>query len=293
MKQPTKAIICAAGLGTRFLPVTKSIPKEMLPLIDKPVIQYIVEQATMAGVTDIVIVTGSNKRAIEDHFDRAYELERELRDSGKENLAKDIEKIAEMANFIYLRQKGTPKGNARPILNSQHLIDKDEPFFVFFADDFFISDTIPWTSQLLETYNRTGKSAISLVKVDINDADKYGMASLGHKLSENIVQISSLIEKPGRENSPSTYASAGSYLLTPNIFDYLEKEQTGIYGEITLADSINELSKYEEVYGCIIEGTWYDTGDQIKYIKTLVDMTLKDIRFKDEFKLFLKTKIDS
>lgn len=293
MKQPTKAIICAAGLGTRFLPVTKSIPKEMLPLIDKPVIQYIVEQATMAGVTDIVIVTGSNKRAIEDHFDRAYELERELRDSGKENLAKDIEKIAEMANFIYLRQKGTPKGNARPILNSQHLIDKDEPFFVFFADDFFISDTIPWTSQLLETYNRTGKSAISLVKVDINDADKYGMASLGHKLSENIVQISSLIEKPGRENSPSTYASAGSYLLTPNIFDYLEKEQTGIYGEITLADSINELSKNEEVYGCIIEGTWYDTGDQIKYIKTLVDMTLKDIRFKDEFKLFLKTKIDS
>ncbi|MEI6249373.1 MAG: sugar phosphate nucleotidyltransferase, partial [bacterium] len=156
-KQPTKAVIAAAGLGTRFLPQTKAMPKEMLPIIDKPVIQIIVEQLVASGVTDIIIVTGSTKRAIEDHFDRSDELEQELREKGKNELAEEIKKIAELANFIYIRQKGTPKGNARPLINASHLLAEDEPFYMYFADDFFRSE-IPHAKQMLDVYNQTGKS---------------------------------------------------------------------------------------------------------------------------------------
>ena len=176
-KLPTKAIICAAGLGTRFLPQTKAMPKEMLPIVDRPVIQLIVEEVVAAGVTEVIIVTGSTKRSIEDHFDRSDEMEAELREKGKNDKADEIKRIAELANFIYVRQKGTPKGNARPVLNAQHLIDDDEPFFVFFADDFFRSD-VPRADQLLNAHKRTGKSVISLIEIDKNDADKYGMASI-------------------------------------------------------------------------------------------------------------------
>src|SRR5690606_32379023 len=241
MKQPTKAIICAAGLGTRFLPQTKAMPKEMLPLIDRPVIQVIVEQAVAAGVTDIIIVTGHSKRAIEDHFDRSDELEAELREKGKHEKADEIKRIAELANFIYVRQKGSPKGNARPILNARCLIDPDEPFFVFFADDFFRSETA-WPLQLKEAYQKTGKTVISLIEVDKKDADKYGMASLTDKKSERLFKIGGLIEKPGEAKTPSSFASVGSYLLTPDIWKYIEQEKVGKGGEITLADSINELA---------------------------------------------------
>jgi len=291
MKMPTKAIICAAGLGTRFLPATKSIPKEMFPIIDKPVIQYIVEQAISAGVTDIIIVTGNNKKAIEDHFDRSYDLERQLIDNGKTTLAKELEKVANMANFIYLRQKGLPKGNARPILNAKHLISDDEPFFVFFADDFFMSKNKSWPSQLLDGYIQTGKSVISLVEVPIQDADKYGMADLGQEACPGVYKIQSLIEKPGKEKTPSNYASAGSYLLTPDIFQYLEREKVGANGEITLADSINDLSIDNELYGCLINGKWYDTGDQLKYIFAQVDIALEDDRYKIELNKYLKEKL--
>ena len=158
-KAPTKAIICAAGLGTRFLPQTKAMPKEMLPIIDRPVIQLVVEEAVAAGVTEIIIVTGSTKRSIEDHFDRSDELEYDLREKGKIKEAEQIKAIAEMANFVYVRQKGTPKGNARPVLNAMHLIDDDEAFFVFFADDFFRGN-VPRAVQLKEAYQKTGKSVI-------------------------------------------------------------------------------------------------------------------------------------
>ncbi len=163
-KLPTKAIIAAAGLGTRFLPQTKAMPKEMLPIIDKPVIQIIVEQLVESGVTEIIIVTGSTKRAIEDHFDRSYELENELRNKGKNKLADQICDIAEMANFIYLRQKGIPKGNARPLLNASHLLGKDEPFFMLFADEFFRSN-VPHAKQMLNVYQNTGKCVVSLIEV--------------------------------------------------------------------------------------------------------------------------------
>ena len=290
MKQPTKAIICAAGLGTRFLPQTKAMPKEMLPLIDKPVIQLIVEQAVAAGVTDVIIVTGSTKRAIEDHFDRSDELERDLRERGKNDKADQIEAIADLANFVYVRQKGTPKGNARPILNARHLINDDEPFFVFFADDFFRSE-VAWPLQLLEAYNKTGKSVISLTKVDRKDADKYGMAEVGEQLSETVFQLTSVVEKPGEAKTPSNFASVGSYLLTPDIFPLIAQEKVGLGGEITLIDSINELALQDKVYGCFIDGVWHDTGDQLKYLKAVVDLGLESAEYGADFEQYLKERL--
>lgn len=290
MKQPTKAIICAAGLGTRFLPQTKAMPKEMLPLVDKPVIQLIVEQAVAAGVTDIIIVTGSTKRAIEDHFDRSDELEKDLRERGKNDKADEIEAIANLANFIYIRQKGAPKGNARPILNAQHLINDDEPFFVFFADDFFRSE-VAWPLQLKDAYNKTGKSVISLTEVDRKDADKYGMAEIGEEVSERVFQLKSLVEKPGEANTPSAFASVGSFLLTPDILPIIAKEQVGKGGEITLADSVNELAQQGKVFGCFIDGIWHDTGDQLKYLKAVVDVALESDEYGGAFAEYLRNRL--
>ena len=290
MKQPTKAIICAAGLGTRFLPQTKAMPKEMLPLIDRPVIQVIVEQAVAAGVTEIIIVTGTTKRAIEDHFDRSDELEAELREKGKNDKADEIKRIAELANFVYVRQKGSPKGNARPILNARHLIADDEPFFVFFADDFFRSD-VAWPTQLKDAYNETGKTIISLIEVDKKDADKYGMASLSDQKSERLFKLSGLVEKPGEENTPSNFASVGSYLLTPEIWKYLEQEKVGKGGEIGLSDSLNELADEGDVFGYFIDGVWHDTGDQLKYIKAVVDLALESEEYGQELTEYLKDRL--
>lgn len=290
MKQPTKAIICAAGLGTRFLPQTKAMPKEMLPVIDRPVIQLVVEEAVAAGVTDIIIVTGSTKRAIEDHFDRTDELENELRVRGKTELADTIQSIAEMANFVYLRQKGAPKGNARPVLNAAHLIDDDEPFFVFFADDFFRATT-PRAVQLKDAYQQTGKSVISLIEVPRQDSSKYGMASIGAQHGERLYQIDKLIEKPGPDKTPSTFASVGGYLLTPGVLPLIAQEKVDAAGEITLIDSINELAQAEPVYGCFIDGVWHDTGDQLRYLQAVVDTALESPRLGADIRAYLKKRL--
>jgi len=290
IKQPTKAIICAAGLGTRFLPQTKAMPKEMLPIIDKPVIQIIVEQIVAAGVTDIIIVTDSNKKAIEDHFDRNDQLEADLRAKGKNDKADQIQKISELANFIYIRQKGSPKGNARPVLNARHLIMDDEPFFVFFADDFFRADE-PWPLQLKNAYNMTGKSVISMIEIDKKDADKYAIAELGDKKSERVFRLNSLIEKPGEANALSKFASVGGFLLTPDIFNIISKEKIGAGGEIVLADSIAELIVSDEVYGCFIDGEWHDTGNQLTYIQAVVDAGLRDSKYSDDLKTYLNKRL--
>ncbi len=290
MKQPTKAIICAAGLGTRFLPQTKAMPKEMLPLIDRPVIQYIVEAAVAAGVTEIIIVTGSTKRAIEDHFDRSDALENELRENGKHDKADEIKRIAELANFIYVRQKGTPKGNARPVLNARHLIGDDEPFFVFFADDFFRSD-VAWPIQLKEAYNQTGKSVISLIEVDDEGTKQYGIASLSEQKSDRLFRLSGFVEKPGPETAPSHFASVGSFLLTPEIWPILEQEKAGHGGELVLGESLGELAQSGEIYGYFIEGVWHDTGDQLKYIKAVVDLALESDEYGQELTDYLKSRL--
>lgn len=290
MKQPTKAIICAAGLGTRFLPQTKAMPKEMLPIIDRPVIQLIVEEAVAAGVTDVIIVTGSSKRAIEDHFDSDDFLDSELRAAGKDGKADQLQEIAAMANFIYVRQKGLPKGNARPVINASHLIDDDEPFFVFFADDFFRSD-VPRAVQLKETYEQTGKAVISLIEVAKQDADKYGMVALGAHRGDRVYDVAELIEKPGAENTPSLFASVGGYLLTPDFLPLLDTLQPGKGGELTLADAINDLAKTGGVTGRFVEGVWHDTGDQLKYIQAIVDMALESEEYGKPLAAYLKNRL--
>jgi len=290
MKQPTKAIICAAGLGTRFLPQTKAMPKEMLPIIDKPVIQIIVEELVAAGVTDIIIVTGSTKRSIEDHFDRADELENELEQRGKAELANQLRDIADMANFIYVRQKGSPKGNARPVINAAHLINDDEPFFVYFADDFFRSK-IPRSKQLLSAYEKTGKSVITLIEIDKKEAGNYGMAALGNDIGNRTYQLEELVEKPGEKNAPSSYAAVGGYLLTPDILPIIAKEKIDKNNEITILNSINELAQQDEVYGKFIEGVWHDTGDQLKYLQAVVDAALMDKKLGKSFEEYLRKRL--
>lgn len=284
-----KAIIAAAGLGTRFLPQTKAMPKEMLPIIDKPVIQLIVEEAVAAGVTDIIIVTGSTKRAIEDHFDRALELEKELKKSGKNKEARQIQNIAELANFVYLRQKGEPRGSGRPVLNAAHLIG-DEPFFVFFADDFF-RGKVPRAKQLLEVYQKTGQAVISAIEVNKKDADKYGMIKLGEKLSDKTYQVKELVEKPGATKSPSNLASVGGYLLTTEILDILAQEKISPRGEIELSGSINELAQKSAVYCRQIDGVYHDAGSKLKYLEALVDTALSHPDISKDFRRYLEKRI--
>jgi len=288
-KPVRKAVIAAAGFGTRFLPQTKAMPKEMLPIIDKPVIQLVVEDLVAAGVTDIIIVTGPTKRAIEDHFDRALELEDELRHKGKEEFADQLKNIAEMANFIYVRQKGLPKGNARPVLNAAHLIG-DEPFFMFFGDD-FVTGPVSRAQQLLETYKQTGKSTIALMKVNRKDADKYGMAAISENLDDRTFRLKSLVEKPGEENTPSEFASMGGYLLTPDILPLLAQERVGTRGEIEMADHISWLAEQDTVYGKLIEGEYHDTGSPELYVRSIVDVALGDPKLGPGLREHLKQKL--
>lgn len=290
MKKPTKAIIAAAGLGTRFLPQTKAMPKEMLPIIDKPVIQIIVEQLVASGVSDIIVVTGSTKRAIEDHFDRSDELENELIARGKNELAEQIKSIAEMANFIYVRQKGSPKGNARPLLNAEHLLSEDEPFYMFFADDFFRS-TVPHAKQLCQVYEQTGSCVLSLVKVDDEATKRYGIVDIGDKLDDDVFKINQLIEKPGPKKAPSHFATVGGYLLTPDILPYVEKLKPGESGEIVLADAINMLANDGSVYGKFIEGVYHDAGDKERYLHAVVDHALADPVLGPKFRKYICSRL--
>jgi len=288
--RPTKAVIAAAGFGTRFLPQTKAMPKEMLPIVDKPVIQIIVEQLVAAGVTDIIIVTGSSKRAIEDHFDRSDDLEAELRAKGKDKYADMIRDIAEMANFVYIRQKGTPKGNSRPLLNAKHLLGKDEPFFYLFADDFFRCE-VPYPQQLLEAYEKTGAPVISAVKVEPEDAKRLGMIDTADQVDDHTFKVNGLVEKPGAENTPSLFASVGSFLLTPDILEIIEQEKTGVGGEIVLADAINEFAKNNDIYCRFIEGVWHDAGDKGRYLQAIVDHALLDPELGGEFRTYLEARL--
>lgn len=286
-----KAVIAAAGMGTRFLPQTKAMPKEMLPIIDKPVIQIVVEGVVEAGVEDVIIVTGPTKRAIEDHFDRALELEGDLRANGKADKADQIQKIAELANIVYVRQKGEPKGNARPILNAAHLVG-DEPFFFFFADDFFTGQ-ISTAAQLLETYEKTGKSVMALKKVTPEETKKYGIVTLGEKIDDKTYEVKGLVEKPGPEQAPSEFGVVSGYLLTPEIMPILIREVPGPDGEIRIGDAVGELMKSDKVYGRFIEGDYHDTGSPEVYLQTVVDVALKDPELGPSFREYLNHCLDT
>jgi UTP--glucose-1-phosphate uridylyltransferase len=264
--------------------------KEMLPIIDKPVIQMVVEELVSAGVTDIIIVTDSTKRSIEDHFDRSDELEQKLRERGKNDKADEIEAIAELANFIYVRQKGSPKGNARPVINAQRLIN-DEPFFVFAADDFF-TGRVPRAVQMVEAYNKTGGSpVICLTEILPSDADKYGVVAIKEDLSNGLLKLSGVVEKPGADKMPSKFASIMGYLLTPDILPIISEEKVNPSGELVLVDSINELCKIKDVYGQVIDGVYHDSGDPIKYLRTVVEVALESDQYGAEFREYLKDRL--
>lgn len=285
MQKIRKVVIPVAGHGTRFLPVTKAQPKEMLPVVDKPIIQYIVEEAVRAGITDIILVTGATKRAIEDHFDRNELLEKKLLSNGKTKEYKEIKKLAELANFIYIRQKG-PYGNGSPILDAEAVIG-NEPFAVVWGDDIWDCPKKPHLKQLIEVYEKYSDPVITAKKTDTEGTKKYGIIE-GTNLGKGIYQVNKLEEKPGPKTK-SRIASHGGYILTPDIFDALRKTKKGKDGEIWLVDAIIKLMKKRPVYAKIIEGKFHDTGSKLNWLKTNVEYGLKDPEIKAEFKKFLKS----
>lgn len=293
LKKITKAIFPAAGFGTRFLPVTKSQPKEMLPIVDKPVIQYLVEEAVDSGITEIIIVTGRGKRAIEDHFDSSWELEHNLVEKGKHNLLKDIRKISRLAKFIYVRQS-EPKGDGDAILCAKEVIGND-PFVVLFGDD-IIAGPKPATKQLLDIFYEKKSSVIALEKIEKEKSNLYGIVGPKNQqgsrsqLSQRLHQIETLIEKPSPKKAPSNLAIIGKYVLTPEIIAALMKANTSHPdGELRLIDGLRILIKSQEIYGYEVEGRHYDTGDKLGLIKATIDFALARPDLAPELKKHLKT----
>ncbi|HSW97619.1 MAG TPA: UTP--glucose-1-phosphate uridylyltransferase [Candidatus Saccharimonadales bacterium] len=288
MQKIRKVVIPAAGFGTRFLPQTKAMPKEMLPIVDKPVIQYVVEEAVASGIEDIVIVTGALKRAIEDHFDVPNaDLIKNLESGGKQDLLDQIRKISEMANFIYIRQKGM-YGNGTPVLSAEPVIE-NEMFAVMWGDEFIYS-TPPRLSQMINVYEKYGGAVISAVKIhNKEDLSRYGIADV-EPVEGNIYKIKNIIEKPHPDKAPSNLATHGAYILPPEIFDILRNQKPGTGGEIYLPEAIAELIKTGyPVYACEVEnGKYYDTGNQLEYMKTVVDFALRHPDMNGEFKKYLK-----
>ena len=294
-KMPTKAVIAAAGFGTRFLPQTKAMPKEMLPLIDKPIIQYVVEELVEAGIRDIIIIGNGSKRAIEDHFDNpSEELINNLIAGGekKAGLIKEARDIAYLANFIYIRQKG-PYGNAIPLINAMHLIN-DEPFIYAFADDFFIAKPNS-TKQMIDTYAQYGGSVLACKKIIKDDEFKrYGVVD-GESKEASVIKVSGIIEKPGKDKAPSRMASVSSYLFEPKILDYLKEAQASFdgKGELMIQPAIQKL--VDNGYGVyakeIQNGKYYDTGDKLEYIKTVIDFSLNHATLGPEIKQYMQEKL--
>lgn len=283
-----KVVIPAAGWGTRFLPATKAMPKEMLPVVDKPVIQYVVEEAVAAGIEDVIIITGWQKRAIEDHFDHSFELEKHLEAKGKNKELEQIRKIAQLANFVYIRQKGKYYGNAAPILSAQPAIG-NEPFAVMWGDE-FIGATPPRLTQMLEAYEKHKGVIISAVRIkDKSQLSRYGIAE-AEPVKDNVFKIKKIVEKPLPEEAPSNLATHGAYILPPEIFDIIKNLEPGKDGEIWLVDAINKLIKDGyPVYGCEIKNAkYYDTGNKLEYLKTVIEFALCHPDFNSEFKKYLK-----
>jgi len=284
-----KVVIPAAGFGTRFLPYTKATPKEMMPIVDKPVIQYVVEEAVQSGIKDVVIVTGSNKRAIEDHFDKPSEdLIKNLMDGNKVELLEETRKVSEMANFIYVRQKG-PYGNGTPVLAAESVVG-NEPFAVLWGDEFIYAQPHR-LAQMIETYEKYPGIIISGVEIKKKeDLKRYGIAELEH-VEGNIHKIKRIVEKPSPEEAPSNIATHGAYILPPEIFRALKELEPGKGGEIWLVDAINKLQEQGvPVYTVVVKNArYYDTGNKLEYMKTVLDFALKHNEIGEDFKHYLKS----
>ncbi len=287
-KKIRKAVIPAAGFGTRFLPQTKAMPKEMLPIVDKPVIQYVVEEVVASGIKDIVVVTGANKRAIEDHFDIPnQDLVQNLISGNKQELLESIQKLSEMANFIYIRQKG-PYGNGTPVLSAEPAIE-DESFAVIWGDEFIYSEP-PRLKQMIDVHEKYGGIVISGIRIEKKeDLGRYGIADI-EPVEGNVYKIKSIVEKPDPEQAPSNLATHGAYILPPEAFAAFKELKPGKDGEIWIVDGINLLREQGiPVYAVEIKGgRYYDTGNKIEYMKTVVEMALSHPDINGEFKKFLK-----
>ena len=279
-----KAVIPAAGLGTRFLPATKAQPKEMLPVYDKPTIQYVIEESVNSGVDDILIVTGKGKRSIEDHFDRSFELEHHLKTKGKEDFLKEIEYISDLADIHFIRQK-KQKGLGDAIYCAKKHVG-DDPFVVMLGDT-ITKDNVPCTKQLIDIYEKYGKSAIALEEVPDEKVERYGIIG-GEEIEPNIYKIDKLVEKPPLRVAPSNLAIMGRYVLTPDIFDHIENVEPGYGGEIQLTDA---LSKLDEIYGQVFKGESYDIGNRIDWLKTSLKFALDDEKARDDILDFIKNEI--
>ena len=284
MKKIKKAIIPAAGLGTRFLPATKAMPKEMLPILDKPTIQYIVEEASKAGIEDIIIVTGKHKRAIEDHFDNQKELEMVLENKGKADLLEKVQYSTDLANIFYVRQK-EQKGLGHAIHTAKQFIG-NEPFAVLLGDDIVESDT-PAIKQLMDVYEETGHSVIGVQEVPESDTHRYGVIDPFAKEGSRY-EVRQFVEKPKQGTAPSNLAIMGRYVLTPEIFDYLETQQEGAGNEIQLTDAIERMNSKQQVYAYDFEGNRYDVGEKLGFVKTTIEYALKDPEMSQDLKAFIK-----
>ncbi|MED4375443.1 UTP--glucose-1-phosphate uridylyltransferase GalU [Schinkia azotoformans] len=274
MKKVRKAIIPAAGLGTRFLPATKAQPKEMLPIVDKPTIQYIIEEAVASGIEDIIVVTGRGKRAIEDHFDKSYELEETLAKKEKWDLLKEVQGISNLANIHYIRQK-EPKGLGHAIACASRFIG-DEPFAVLLGDDIVHSPEKPALRQLIDVYERFNSSVIGVQQVPDEDVSKYGIISMTNgEIESGVFRIHDLVEKPKLEEAPSNYAIMGRYILRPEIFYVLDNVKPGAGGEIQLTDAIKLLNEQQIVVAHNFEGTRYDVGDKFGFIRATIEFALE------------------
>ncbi len=286
MKKVRKAVIPAAGWGTRFLPATKAQPKEMLPIVDKPIIEYVVEEAVASGIEDIIIVTGWHKRSVEDHFDYPFELEKRLAEAGKEREIQAVRRIAEMANFFYVRQKGT-YGNGTPVLNAEPLIG-DEPFAVLWGDEFITADP-PRLRQLIDLHQETGGSVISGVRVQPEETSRYGIARVT-PVRERVFTIEEIVEKPEPGKAPSTLATHGAYVLTPAIFPLLKQVRPGRGGEIWLVDAINALAKKEKVHALeLADAVYYDCGSKLGWLRANIAFGLKHPETAGGLRTYLKS----
>ncbi len=282
-----KCIIPVAGYGTRFLPATKALPKEMLPILDKPVVQYIVEEAVASGIEDIILVTGQNKRAVEDHFDYHPDLEDWLKTTGKHEQLNAIREIAKLANFIYIRQKG-PYGNGTPILNARHLIG-DEPFVVVWGDDLFLGRP-PRIRQLVDVYSKYQDPVLGAIAVTSEDTKRYGIIE-GRELESGVYQVNKLKEKPGPTRTKSRLGSVGGYVLTPEIFDVLATTPLRDH-ELWLADAIDRLLKKRAVYARRIDAEYFDIGSKLGWLQANIALSMRDsqlrIPLRETFKRNLK-----
>lgn len=279
-----KAVIPAAGLGTRFLPATKAQPKEMLPIVDKPAIQYIVEEAIASGIEDIIIITGRNKRAIEDHFDKSVEMELLLQKNGKLKMLEEVRGISNLADIHYVRQKD-PLGLGHAILCAKKFIG-NEPFAVLLGDD-IIDGEIPAMLQMITQYNKMGTSILGCSEVPISEVNKYGIVGYKKK-KDGLYEVDHLIEKPPIEKAPSTHAIIGRYILTPAIFEMLENGKPDSKGELQLTDALHSLLGYERIYSYLIQGNRYDIGDKYGFLKASIDFALQRPDLKEKLSRYLR-----